>query len=277
MGSEPGGEIGSVMCWRTDDNSLLLQQETGTPKVVDVEFLPDTAAGHVRMVAIDASGRLHLIESPLAAAKTQSNFSSSVVSEGPFVRCVFDRINSCLWLGGRDGAVSRMSDDGRIELVFQPYEKAIFAIETFPTGSAIVTVCQDRRVTVSTTAGKQRTKLRPEFPVREVAVSPDERYLAICGETRKILLFDMQEHTQFELAGHFAKVLAIRFSRDGTRLFSASEDDTVRLWETESWQEVFSSESSGGWIVDIDLNEDDSRLYGACTGHSIATWQSLRD
>ena len=277
MGSEPGGETGSVMCWGTNDFSLLFQHGTKTSKVVDVEFLPDSDTGHLRIVAIDAAGKLLLIDSPMPRSKAPSDFSSRVVSEGPFVRCVFDRTNECVWLGGRDGVVSRMSLDGRIEPVYQPYEKAIFAIEMFPTGSAIVTVCQDRHVTICTTTGEQCEKIRPAFPVREIAVSPNERYLAICGESRKILLFDMHERTQFELAGHFAKVLAIRFSRDGTRLFSAGEDETVRLWETESWQEVFSSESTSGWIVDLDLDEGDSRLFGACTGHSIATWQSSRD
>ena len=165
-----------------------------------------------------------------------------------------------------------MNLDGSIEQVFQPYKKAIVAMEVFPSGSGVVTVCEDRRVTIFNSSGDELEELRPEFPVREVAISPNERYLAICGESRKILLHDRVERRQFVLAGHFARVLMLRFSRSGSRLISAGEDATIRLWETQSWQEVFASEASSGWIVDIDMDNDDSRIFGARVNNSISTW-----
>ena len=146
--------------------------------------------------------------------------------------------------------VSRLDvDKGQIESAYQPCHDPIYVMEMFPKSRRLLTVSERRQFTIRASDGHVSTPLRPEFPVREVAISPDERYLAICGESRTILVYDLLTAKQFKLMGHSARVLNLKFSNDGTRLATSGQDQTVRLWETETWQEVFAGDAPGAWVV----------------------------
>jgi WD40 repeat protein len=69
-----------------------------------------------------------------------------------------------------------------------------------------------------------------EGPV-EVATSPDGRWLAAATQDNAIRLIDLAAGQQAALlSGHAGRVTALRFSPDGTRLWSAALDHTVRAW-----------------------------------------------
>ncbi len=284
-----GTETGEVRCRQADDFQLLFRHDTESANVVDVEFLPDRDVGRIRIAAVDENGKLIIVEqqrestSPLTnlpgrsvkdQTPTQIGCSHSVASHGPYVRVAYDAAEDCLWLGGRDGRISRMSSDGRIESAYSQHEAAVFAIEVFPSADAIVTVSVDRRVKVCTKAGRELHRVRPDFGVREIAISPDERYLAMCGESRKIVIYDMLSRRHFELAGHSARVMALKFSEDGSRLASGGADGRIRLWQTTSWREVFVTEPTGGWVIDLDFDVQDERLIAGCSNDLIKIWQA---
>ena len=77
-----------------------------------------------------------------------------------------------------------------------------------------------------------------------------------------------------ELVGHRDEVLDWRFSPDGKRVLTTSDDETVRLWEVESGRELIRLEgraalfSSDGtriitWTKDGVVRVFDSVPYGA--------------
>ncbi|QDV23172.1 serine/threonine-protein kinase [Aureliella helgolandensis] len=281
-----GDNAGNVSCWRMGDELVgLLQHSVGTSRVIDIEFLPSSDKDQLRLAVIDRSGTLSIIQS----SKLQSTLSSAATDidagvagrvelqhfDGPFQRCVLDPKGSCLWVGGCDGKVSRLDlNNGQMEAVYQPCNDPIYVMELFPKSRALLTVSERRQVTIRKYDGHVSTPLRPEFPVREVAISPDERYLAICGESRTILVYDRLNAKQFKLMGHSARVLNLKFSRDGTRLATSGQDQTVRLWETETWQEVFAGDAPGEWVVDLEFSMDDSQLTCSCSNGRVVTWRS---
>lgn len=44
--------------------------------------------------------------------------------------------------------------------------------------------------------------------------------------------------TQVVLVGHTASISKIRFNSQGTKLLTASEDSTARLWDVETGEEL---------------------------------------
>ncbi len=73
-----------------------------------------------------------------------------------------------------------------------------------------------------------------------LALSPDGNTLA-SGGFRGIRVWNLTTKQQTGmLSGHLNKIRSLVFSPDGKRLISASEDNTIKLWEVATGQELFS-------------------------------------
>ena len=90
-----------------------------------------------------------------------------------------------------------------------------------------------------------RSELPPKFKERldrkqitEIALSPDGTKLAGSGEGR-IWVYDLDSSEQVAmLAGHADRIRALAFAPDNTSIASASEDNTLRLWDTNKGNEI---------------------------------------
>ncbi|TFY66265.1 hypothetical protein EVG20_g4825, partial [Dentipellis fragilis] len=81
------------------------------------------------------------------------------------------------------------------------------------------------------------------------------------------------------LLGHTAKVTAVRFSPDGTRLASSSKDGTIRLWNLESIDSTPivmvptpSKPSTSDAVTCIDFSPDGKTIASASSGGSVRFW-----
>jgi WD40 repeat protein len=92
------------------------------------------------------------------------------------------------------------------------------------------------------------------FPVRELAFSPDGKWLASSsgisestGSTSEpadfvIFLWDVARRTVVQkLEGHSRPVTALAFSADGKRFASASRDRSLKVWDTQTWEVLYTS------------------------------------
>ena len=70
--------------------------------------------------------------------------------------------------------------------------------------------------------------------VRSIALSPDERWLAVGTRKGEIFVLDFETRkVRQTLLGHFGQVTTLEFSHDGQRLYSASDDQSVMLWDMQ--------------------------------------------
>lgn len=75
--------------------------------------------------------------------------------------------------------------------------------------------------------------------INAVACSADGRMIATAGDDHLIRLYQLPGGKPAgELKGHSAAIVTLRFAGDATRLYSASADRSVRLWDTAAAVEI---------------------------------------
>lgn len=71
---------------------------------------------------------------------------------------------------------------------------------------------------------------------------------------------------------HGRQVNAVRFSHDGNRLFSASDDFTVRAWDVATGDELKTFATDTGSVKDLALSADEQMLLAATDDSGVLLW-----
>ena len=101
-------------------------------------------------------------------------------------------------------------------------------------------------------------------------------------------LVNADTHTQVELAllnivsnvaapntlgGHANTVSAVSFSPDGKRLATASRDNTVKLWNSATGQEIKTLTGHTDWVRAVSFSPDGKRLATASADKTVRLWR----
>ena len=109
-----------------------------------------------------------------------------------------------------------------------------------------------------------------ETSIDALALSPDDRQVAIGGADRTVRIFDRQSNRLLSELHAADKVRALAFSRDGLRLASGTSGGTVRMWDARSWKELPPLDPGIGRINALDWNADGSQLAIAAGEAGVA-------
>jgi WD40 repeat protein len=107
--------------------------------------------------------------------------------------------------------------------------------------------------------------------VTGISWSPDGTSLAIASGNETWLLRVDGFQIVRKIAGHAARVNCVAWSRDGLLLASGSDDDTVQVWDTRSWQRLAILEGQTGGIGKLSFSHDSSFLASAA--RDVRVWR----
>ena len=110
--------------------------------------------------------------------------------------------------------------------------------------------------------------------LRAVAMSPDGNDIAAAGDNGVICVWSLsapENQPPISLKGHEQPVYSLKFSSDGKRLASGSDDRTVRLWLVEEGHQLVASEKMLYAVKCVDWSRDGQWLVaGTSTKDEIS-------
>jgi WD40 repeat protein len=116
-----------------------------------------------------------------------------------------------------------------------------------------------------------------------LAFSPDGRRIAGCSGSGSISPGEVRVwdaatgQRLLTLRGHSNHVNAVAYSPDGTRLATASNDQTVKLWEAATGEEVLTLRGHNSGVLDLAFSPDGQRLATGSIDHTVKIWVASRD
>ncbi|MGD9144483.1 MAG: protein kinase [Anaerolineae bacterium] len=218
---------------------------------------------------------------------------------GPVQGIAFSPDGMLLATGGEDGAVkvwslsSGADPAGEELLTLSAHAGPVYAVAYSPDGTRLATVGADGTARVwDATSGEELLTLSGHSgPVRDVAFSPDGTRLATTGADEKVKVWSLGSgaipsagsfqdmlrasaagQELLTLSGHTGPVHGITFSPDGTRLATASEDRTGRVWDVSADQELPALFGHVGTVWDAAFSPDGTRLATAGEDRTARVW-----
>jgi|FLYN01.1.fsa_nt_gi WD40 repeat protein/serine/threonine protein kinase len=117
--------------------------------------------------------------------------------------------------------------------------------------------------------------------VWDVEYSPDGQSLISAGEDGALIRWDVRpeyEPLGLRLTGHTETIASVAFSPDGTLLASGSgdpsigEDNTVRLWDAATGEELAVLEGHAGPVTSVAFSPDGRYLASSSADASVILW-----
>ena len=76
------------------------------------------------------------------------------------------------------------------------------------------------------------------------------------------------------LKGHTSAVRSLAFSLDGTRMASASRDQTVKVWDMKTYQEVISLRGHTDTVRAVAFSPDGTQIASASLDGTLRVWDA---
>jgi hypothetical protein len=130
----------------------------------------------------------------------------------------------------------------------------------------------------ATTSGEQVSVETTEKPARARAMcitfSPDRRRMVV-AQAESIRLRDTQTGDEVSLLGHTRHVYFVAFSPDGKRVVSASLDETIRIWNSETGDMALGPLAGHtGLVYSAMFSPDGRHIVSASRDKTIRIWNS---
>lgn len=107
---------------------------------------------------------------------------------------------------------------------------------------------------------EEEVVLDPPMQLVKAALSPNGKVLAWTLEDHRIEIIELPSGKVLNtLTGHTGMVTALKFSQAGDKLYTASHDNSVKVWDVEG-SLVSDFYPGGGEVLGIGVSQDESKL-----------------
>jgi WD40 repeat protein len=150
-------------------------------------------------------------------------------------------------------------------------------VDLSPDGTRILTGSRDGFVRLyNFKDGTKLNEFKHGSAIVHTAFSTDGKFILTASEEGKtVYLWNLEKDKQERsFDGHKDVIFAVGFSADGKKAYSASRDNTVRVWEVETGKELAKIDA-GGRDTDLKCAAFCPSLRRAVTGHawgSVMAW-----
>uniref|UniRef100_A0AAQ4P6N4 Apoptotic peptidase activating factor 1 n=1 Tax=Gasterosteus aculeatus aculeatus TaxID=481459 RepID=A0AAQ4P6N4_GASAC len=239
--SQDGAKIASsgaskmLKVFKSTSGEKLMEIQAHDDEVLCCAFSPDD-----RLLATCSSDRkvkvspeVTVFEEEHEEQVNHCQFTNSTTPRLLLATCSNDKVlNTKLW------NLNKPSSQNTIFGHFEPVNHCCFS----PSDTYLSTSSNDGTVKLFHTSSANEWKT---INVRDAFAESDEEVLVkcstwtadgkriICAARNAALLWDLEANKKMaDCSGHLSWVQRVQFSRDGSQLLSCSDDQTVRLWET---------------------------------------------
>jgi WD40 repeat protein len=77
------------------------------------------------------------------------------------------------------------------------------------------------------------------------------------------------------LKGHTVTVHSVSFSSDGTRIASGSKDNTVRVWDAVTGQQLGETFQGPGLVLSFAFSSDGTRIASGSSEGTVRLWDAV--
>ncbi|CUA78464.1 putative WD repeat-containing protein alr3466 [Nostoc sp, PCC 7120] [Rhizoctonia solani] len=168
---------------------------------------------------------------------------------------------------------------------FRGHSSLILSVSYSPLGNIIASASYDDTIRLWDVNTHQQLgqPIQCNSHVHSVVFSPSAKLIASGGgrsdnpDSYTIQLWDVDKRTAASkpFKGHTSVVSSIRFSSDGSRLVSGSEDKTVRVWDVERGTTIVGPlKGHTSYVRSIALSPDDSQIVSGSDDGTLRLWDT---
>jgi WD40 repeat protein/class 3 adenylate cyclase/tRNA A-37 threonylcarbamoyl transferase component Bud32 len=129
-------------------------------------------------------------------------------------------------------------------------------------------VIRDLRTDSETIVGKSS-----HGPAFCLGFSPNGRVLASVDRVDIAIWDPENKAAPRHLTNHLEQVVSLDFSPDGTLLATAGGDQTIKLWNTDTWQEVMSLKGHENEVSTVGFSRDGKLLISSGKDGTVRIWR----
>ncbi|MDX1436462.1 MAG: WD40 repeat domain-containing protein [Anaerolineales bacterium] len=186
--------------------------------------------------------------------------------------------------GSTDGTVRRWSFPGGDLLnTYRDRKKTVAAARISADGNWVAGAYYGGRAAVWALDGETVAQIpASKKNLGGIAFSPDGRLIALSGLGDDITLWSLPEGELLgSLEGHSTAVTHLEFMAEGAQLISLGYDQSIRFWDTSSWELIRAVQSDKPGVRGLLLNQDESlaalALEGLIQHFRVSDWSLARE
>ncbi len=160
--------------------------------------------------------------------------------------------------------------NGEVIKIFQGHERPIIAIALNGDGTSLISASDTENIKVWNLATGQVVDEINERGITALAVTPEGRHVGSASE-KDISIIDPLTGLQRSLEGHADTVRAVVVAADGQFAISASEDQTLKLWNLLTGN-VQTLTGHSDWVSSVALTPDARYAISGSADKTVKVW-----